>query len=86
MAQIIGYAAMLCLASATLPQVYKTIKEGHSNGMAGGYIVLLLSGFSLMSTYLLLTKPVWPVLLNYLINITMMLTIGYYKLFPRSKN
>jgi uncharacterized protein with PQ loop repeat len=86
MIQLIGYAAMACLACATLPQVYKTIKEGHSRGMAGGYIALLLSGFTLMSTYLLLTKPVWPVLLNYIINIIMMLTIGYYKLFPRAKN
>jgi uncharacterized protein with PQ loop repeat len=85
MIQLIGYIAMACLACATLPQVYKTVKEGHSNGMAGGYIVLLLSGFSLMSTYLLLTKPVWPVLINYFINTTSMLTIGYYKLFPRTK-
>lgn len=85
MIQLVGYAAMLCLACATFPQVHKTIKEGHSKGVAGGYIALLLTGFTLMSTYLLLTKPVWPVLINYFINITMMLTIGYYKLFPRVK-
>ena len=83
MIQLIGYAAMLCLASAAIPQVFKTIVDGHSKGIAGGYIALLLCGFTLMSTYLLLTKPVWPVLINYMINIMMMLTIGYYKLFPR---
>jgi uncharacterized protein with PQ loop repeat len=84
MINIIGYMAMTCLIIAAIPQVIKSIKEGHSNGIAGGYIILLISGFSLMATYLLFTKPIIPVLINYMFNIMMMLTIGYYKLFPRS--
>jgi uncharacterized protein with PQ loop repeat len=85
MISIIGYLAMFCLMTASIPQAVKSVKEGHSKGMAGGYIILLLSGFSLMTTYLFLTKPIIPVVVNYICNIAMMLVIGYYKLFPRNK-
>lgn len=83
MISIIGYIAMFCLMTASIPQAVKSVREGHSKGMAGGYIIFLLSGFGLMTTYLLLTKPIIPVIVNYLSNILMMLVIGYYKLFPR---
>lgn len=83
MIHLLGYVAMVCLMTATIPQAIKSIKDGHSRGMAGGYLILLLSGFSLMSAYLLLTKPIIPVLLNYFANIIMMLVVAYYKLFPR---
>lgn len=85
MVSIIGYLAMVCLMTATIPQAIKSYKDGHSNGIAGGYLILLLSGFTLMATYLLLTKPIVPVLVNYASNIVMMLVVGYYKLFPRNK-
>jgi uncharacterized protein with PQ loop repeat len=85
MINLLGYVAMFFLIIAALPQVVKTFKEGHSDGLAGGYIVLLLVGFSLMATYLFLTKPVIPVILNYLFNIVMISILGFYKLFPRSK-
>jgi len=83
MINLLGYIAMACLMTASIPQAYKSIKDGHSRGIAGGYLILLLCGFTSMSLYLLLTKPIIPVLLNYSANIIMMLTIGYYKLFPR---
>lgn len=76
---------MFFLIIAAVPQVIKTFKEGHSRGIAGGYIILLLIGFSSMMIYLLLTKPIIPVIINYLFNIVMMLILGYYKLFPRTK-
>jgi len=85
MIHLLGYLAMFCLMTASIPQVLKSIREGHSKGIAGGYVILLLFGFSLMATYLLLTKPIIPVLINYIANLIMMLVIGYYKLFPRNK-
>lgn len=74
---------MCCLMTAAIPQAIKAYKEGHSRGIAGPYVVLLLTGFILMSVYLILTKPVYPVLINYVANIVMMCIVGYYKLFPR---
>lgn len=85
MISIIGYLAMICLMTASIPQAVKSVKDGHSNGIAGGYLILLLTGFTFMSAYLLLTKPIIPVLVNYASNIVMMLIVGYYKLFPRNK-
>lgn len=83
MISIIGYMAMACLIVAAIPQAIKAVREGHSKGIAGGYIGLLLAGFILMLTYLWVSKPVVPVMINYAVNILMMLIIGYYKVFPR---
>lgn len=85
MINIIGYIAMACLITAAIPQAMKSVKDGHSDGIAGGFLILLLGGFSLMSIYLVLTKPIIPILINYLCNIVMMLVIGYYKVHPRVK-
>jgi len=85
MIHILGYLAMICLMTASIPQAIKSYKDGHSKGMAGGYLILLLSGFTLMTTYLFLTKPIIPVVINYISNIIMMLVIAYYKLFPKNK-
>lgn len=83
MISILGYLATFCLVIAALPQAIKSIKDGHSNGIASGFIILLIAGFGLMSLFLLLTKPIIPLMLNYLGNTIMMSIIGYYKLFPR---
>jgi uncharacterized protein with PQ loop repeat len=85
MVHVLGYVAMVCLITAAFPQALKAIRDGQSNGVSGAFLVLLLSGFSLMSLYLILTKPVYPVLINYLSNILMMGVVAYYKLFPRVK-
>jgi uncharacterized protein with PQ loop repeat len=86
MISLIGYIAMACLITSGIPQALRSIKQGNSNGIAGGFIILTLSGFVLMSLYLLLTKPIIPVLLNYSCNIIVMSVIGYYKLWPRKSN
>lgn len=83
MISLLGYVAMGFLMAAAIPQAIKAFKEGHSRGVSAGYICLLLTGFVLMLTYLALAKPVWPVMINYAVNILMMCIIGYYKAFPR---
>ena len=83
MIHLLGYVAMACLITASVPQAVKAIREGHSHGVSGYFLILLLVGFGLMSTYLCLTKPVYPVLINYLSNIVMMGVVAYYKVFPR---
>lgn len=83
MINIVGYLAMICLMISAIPQLIKVIKAGHADGMSSSYLLLLIMGFSLMATYIMLTKPLYPVVINYVINILSMLTIGYYKIFPR---
>jgi uncharacterized protein with PQ loop repeat len=85
MINILGYFAMMCLICAAIPQAIKSIRDGHSNGIAGGFVVLLLTGFISMLSFLALSKPIWPVMVNYAFNIVMISVIGYYKLFPRVK-
>ena len=83
MIDIIGYLAMTCLMVSAIPQVIKVIKQGHADGMAVSYLSLLIVGFTLMATYIMLTKPLYPVVINYVINVLSMLIISYYKIFPR---
>jgi uncharacterized protein with PQ loop repeat len=85
MIHLLGYVAMACLITAAFPQAYKAIRDGHSHGVSGAFLILLMVGFGLMSVYLVLTKPVYPVLINYLSNMVMMGVVAYYKLFPRVK-
>jgi uncharacterized protein with PQ loop repeat len=75
---------MVCLIMSAAPQAYKAFRDGHSRGISGAFLILLMVGFSLMSLYLILTKPVYPVLINYLSNMVMMGVVAYYKLFPRN--
>lgn len=85
MIHALGYIAMVFLITAAFPQAFKAVRDGHSRGVSGAFLIMLITGFSLMSLYLVLTKPVYPVLINYLSNIVMMGVVGYYKLFPRTK-
>lgn len=82
---LVGILALLCLAGCAIPQVIKTIRDGNSDGLSLAYIILLECGFILMVTYVLLTKPLIPVIVNYIINIIMVGILIKYKLFPRRK-
>ena len=85
MIAILGYIAMVCLITSFIPQVIKSIKDGHSAGVSLGFIMLALVGFVLMWLYIYLTTPIIPVLLNYGFNSAMILVVLWYKLFPRKK-
>jgi uncharacterized protein with PQ loop repeat len=84
MIQTLGYIATFFVSAAALPQTIKAVREGHSRGVSGVFLSMLMVGFILMSLYLCLTKPVYPVLINYVINMVLMGIVSYYKLFPRN--
>lgn len=74
---------MFFLMFAGIPQAIKSIKQGHSNGMSPVYITFLIIGFMLMITYISLTKPLIPLIINYTINIISLSIVAWYKIFPR---
>lgn len=83
MIEIFGYLASICLMLSGLPQVRKTIRQGHSHGISTSFLILLLVGFSSMIVYVVSKKSGIPLVINYVINLISYLIITYYKFFPR---
>lgn len=87
MVQLMGYIGLACLMMASVPQAYKTIKQGHSQGMTTFYLIALIVGFIVLIAYVcLLPKTPIPILINYIINLISYSIMTYYKFFPRKSN
>jgi len=84
MIEAIGWLGNILLSICGLPQAYKSIKDGHSEGISFFFILLWLFGEVLALVYILLLGiPLYSVIFNYLFNILFLGTISYYKFFPR---
>jgi uncharacterized protein with PQ loop repeat len=83
MVQLIGYIGLSLLMMSCIPQTYKTVKQGHNNGMTVFYLVSLVIGFIVLIIYLcLLPKMPVPILINYIVNLICYSIMTYYKFFP----
>lgn len=82
MGAFFGWLYSAAFALSALPQSRKSIREGHSDGVAGGTLVLwalgefagVIYGFSLMQ---------WPIILNCIMNTVFVGIIVWYRLKPR---
>lgn len=82
----IAIIATLCLALCPIQQTIRCIKDGHSEGLAGGGLILWISGCTLMLLYLLMTpgSDIY-VILNFTMAIILSGIQNFYKFFPRKK-
>jgi uncharacterized protein with PQ loop repeat len=62
---IIGMIAFMCMSFATVPQLIKSFRERHCDGISWGYIIALQLGFILMFLHVAITSPNIFVLANY---------------------
>jgi len=82
MGDFFGWVYSIAFALSALPQSSKSIKEGHSDGVAEGTLILwalgeiagTIYGFHLMQ---------WPIIANCSFNIVFIGIIVWYRLFPR---
>ena len=82
--QVAGWVYSLAFALSGLPQMIRSIKEGHSRGVADGTMLLwmtgevagLFYGFGLMEL---------PIIFNCLLNTIFVGIIVKYRIFPRTK-
>lgn len=80
--QFFGWIYSAAFALSAVPQVIRSIKDGHTKGLADGTLILwllgevggLVYGFGLMQL---------PIILNCLVNAIFVGIIIYYRLFPR---
>jgi uncharacterized protein with PQ loop repeat len=68
-AQWLGYIGTIALMLSVLPQLFKTFRDGHCDGVSLGFLVILEIGmFSMLSHVLLADKPSIPLVINYICN------------------
>ena len=79
---LLGYVGsglmMLCLA----PQLIKTLRDGHADGFALGYLVMAVIGMACLLVFVLFTGAPIPLVVNYLVNGIAFGVILKYKLAP----
>ncbi len=83
---IFGWASTVCLGLGGIPQGYKSWKEGHSEGLSWGLLLLWQTGELTMLGYSIPLKGFqgsWPVFLIALVNAIVAGVILRFKLFPR---
>ena len=79
-----GLLGSLAFALSGAPQAAKSLKDGHSMGMAHGTIWLWLTGELSMIIYTLIFYTYdWILLLNYVVNLIFVLIIFKYKYWVR---
>lgn len=80
---IIGWVGSILLAVSSVPQMFKTVRDGHADGLSSSFIASWFIGEVLSLIYVV---PIgqWPLITNYGLNLAILSVIGYYKIWPRS--
>lgn len=84
MLELIGWIGSIAFAICALPQAYQSYKDGHSNGVTWGLIVLWWIG-EWCSLIYVIPMMKWPLIANYVGNIVFVGIITYYKIWKRRK-
>ena len=80
----IGLIGMVCFSISGIPQMTRSIRDGHSEGMALLTIWLWLIGEFCYIAYTLANySSDFVLLVNYIMNFSVVAVIAYYKHFPR---
>ena len=76
----IQWIGSACFIICFMPQVVKTIKEGHADGLSWLFLIILLVGESCYTVAVIHDFGlVWWMLANYVSNIILLLVVIYYK-------
>ena len=82
--ELIGWVGNTLLAICGAPQVYTCWKQGHGEGLAAGFLWCWCVGEILAFIYVLCFEVTsWPLIANYSVNTCFILTLIWYKYFPR---
>jgi uncharacterized protein with PQ loop repeat len=83
MVELLGWVGSICFSLAALPQAIQSYKDGHSNGLVWGLLLLWFVGEICTATYVGLTSQSIPLLVNYGTNFCFLMVIMRYKIWPR---
>ena len=82
MINTIGWLGAIILAISSLPQMIKTVRDGHASGLSWIFLLLWFVGEVMCLVYVAPDHN-YPLIANYLINLVILSVIGYYKIFPQ---
>ena len=84
--EIIGWISSILLLLCGVPQAIKSIKDGNSSGISAAFLWLWYGGEIFGVIYIITMKDLsFPILTNYLFNVTMVTIMLFYKYFPRKE-
>ena len=85
MINLLGTIGLIALLVSGLPQLLKTLKEGHARGVAIGFLITMNIGFLGMFFYTVLKYGDSELLLatDYAFQFVVWMTVLKYKLYPR---
>ena len=83
--QTIGWLGSIFLAICGLPQAILSYKQGHSNGISLGFLLLWTLGEIFTLIYIAPTLD-GPLLFNYISNLIFLSVIWKFKIKPRRDN
>ena len=77
----VGWVGSILFALCGLPQAIQSIQDGHSNGIAWGFLLMWLGG-EVLTLYYVWQKDekLAPLLFNYSLNLIFLVVIIFYKL------
>lgn len=85
MIEAVGWVGQLCFAICALPQAIQAYKDGHSNGVNPLFLLLWLVGEVLSLIYVgIAYSDAKPIIANYIVNLSLLSVILYFKFFPRA--
>lgn len=79
---LMGLIGSICLAICGVPQAYMSYKQGHSEGISLGFLLLWTIG-EIFTIIYIIPKADLPLLLNYSFNLIFLSVIWRYRLCPR---
>ncbi len=83
MLEALSWIGGLLLAVCGIPQAWKSYKEGHSTGISWAFLWMWFWGEVFVLIYVF-PQYLWPLILNYGLNIIIIGIILWYKFRPRN--
>lgn len=82
----IGLIGSLIMVFGAVPQLYKTIREGHSEGLSSGTLFCWLIGMLCLLIYVIFFRAAdYILILNYSFNLITTSIFMKYKFYPKKK-
>lgn len=83
MMDALGWIGSFLFAVCAIPQAYKSYKDGHSDGLGWGFLLMWFFGEVLCLIYAT-GLGAWPLVGNYVFNFLALLVILYYKIWRKT--
>lgn len=82
----LGWLSAFCFMASAASQAYKCHKQGHGHGLSYKFLILWGVAESSRMLYIIIKLGlVWPILVNHMVDLTCLLIIVRYRIFPREK-